>query len=95
VTNSKTANSPSTSAQTEDCGAVGGHAKSQIKSNIPHYKPVENKKQGNSKLEPTSSKSIGKRPAKGSDDPICTYNRFGSLDDMESEGTTSPKTKRI
>jgi len=67
VTISKIGNSPSTSAQTEDCGAVGGHAKNQIKSNVPHYKPVENKKQGNSKLEPTSSKLIGKRPAKGSD----------------------------
>jgi len=30
--------------QTEDCGAVGGLAKNQSKSNIPHYKPVENKK---------------------------------------------------
>jgi len=64
VTNSKIGNSPSTSAQTEDCGVVGGHAKNQGKSNIPNYKPFENKKQGNSKLEPTSSKLIGKKPAK-------------------------------
>jgi hypothetical protein len=87
-------NSANISAQTEDCGAVGGHAKSQIKSNIPHYKSNENRKIGNSKSEPTSSKFTGKRPAKGSDDPILTYNRYGSLDDMESEGNSSPKPKR-
>jgi len=83
VTNSKIENSPSTSAQIKDCGAVGGHAKNQSKSNIPYYKPVEIKNQRNSKLEPTSSKLIGIRPAKGSDDPIRTYNRFGSLEDIE------------
>jgi len=55
---------------------------------------VENQKQGNSKLESTSSKLIRKSPAKRSDDPIHTYNRCGSLNNMESEGTTSAKLKR-
>jgi hypothetical protein len=55
---------------------------------------MKTKKLGNSKSEPTSSKLTGKRPAKGSDDPILTYNKYGSLDDMESEGISSPKPKR-
>jgi len=36
VTNSKIWNSPCTSAQTEDCGAVGGHVKNESKSNVLH-----------------------------------------------------------
>jgi len=91
ATNSTVANSPSTSAHTEDCGAFRGYAKNQSKSNIPHYRPVANKKQGNPKVEPTSSKLIGKRPAKGSDDSIRTYTSFGSLEDIKSESTASPK----
>jgi len=81
-------------SETEENGAVGGAAKTAKQSNIPHYKPNDSKKQISLKLESTSSKFSGKRPAKGSDDPIRTYNKFGSLDNMELEGTTSPKPKR-
>jgi len=51
VTNSKIGNSPSTSAQIEDFGAVSEHVKNQSKSNIPQYTPVENEKQGNLKFK--------------------------------------------
>jgi hypothetical protein len=96
VTQPTKSNSASTSMQTEELGAVGGHVPTHTKSNIPHYKSGDNKKQPGSKSETTSSKLTGKRPAKGSDDPVRTYNKYGSLDedDVDSEVITSPKPKR-
>jgi hypothetical protein len=45
----------------------------------------------NTKPGPASSKqALGKKPLKGSNDPISLYNRFGSLDSMDLEVTHSP-----
>jgi hypothetical protein len=94
VSNLIPTNSCSSSSQTQSDGAIGGRPKTPTKTNIPHYKATENKKQDNLKPGPASSKFRGNRPAKGSTDPIKIHNRFGSLEDnMEYEGNSPPKAK--
>jgi hypothetical protein len=94
VSNLIPTNSCSSSSQTQSDGAIGERPKTPTKTNIPHYKATENKKQDNLKPGLASSKFRGNRPAKGSTDPIKIHNRFGSLEDnMEYEGNPSPKAK--
>ena len=62
-------------------------------SNIPHYSstPKQKIQTNNTKPGPASSKQVlGKKPAKGSNDPINLYNRFGFLDPMDQEVELSP-----
>lgn len=63
-------------------------------SNIPRYSSTPRQKiqlNNNSKPGPASSKQgLGKKPAKGSNDPITLYNRYGSLDSMDQEVELSP-----
>jgi hypothetical protein len=63
-------------------------------SNIPRYSstPKQKIQLHNSKPGPASSKQgLGKKPVKGSNDPISLFNRFGSLDSMDLEANLSPK----
>jgi hypothetical protein len=62
-------------------------------SNIPHYSstPKQKIQLGNTKPGPASSKQVlGKKPSKGSNDPISLFNRYGSLDSMDQEVELSP-----
>ena len=73
-------------------GATGGHIPP---TNIPHYTSTPKTKIqiNNAKPGPAFSKpGIGKRPPKGSTDPIKLHNRFGSLSAMDLEVNRSPKT---
>jgi hypothetical protein len=76
-------------------GAVGGNSSAkQMNSNIPHYQsstPKQKIQLVNYKPGPASSKQgPGKKPAKGSNDPISLFNRYGSLDSMDLEVELSP-----
>jgi hypothetical protein len=62
-------------------------------SNIPHYSstPKQKLQLNNTKPGPASSKQgPGKKPAKGSNNPISLFNRYGSLDSMDQEVELSP-----
>ncbi len=76
--------------------AVGGNSSAKsTTSNIPHYQsstPKQKIQLHNTKPGPASSKQVilGKKAAKGSNDPISLFNRFGSLDSMDQEVEVSP-----
>lgn len=62
-------------------------------TNIPRYSSTPRQKiqLNDSKPGPASSKQgLGKKPAKGSNDPISLFNRYGSLDSMDQEVELSP-----
>jgi hypothetical protein len=73
-------------------GAVGGHATPLSKTTgIPRSANTLNSKQAQ-KPGPVSSKTHHTtRQPKGSDDPVKSYNRFGSLDCMDVEVIHSPR----
>lgn len=78
--------------QTKTTSAQASSASIGI-SNIPHYSstPKQKLQTNNTKPGPASSKQgLGKKPAKGSNDPINLFNRYGSLDSMDQEVELSP-----
>ena len=93
-------------AQTEPCdsiedlsslGAAGGNSTtSKLVTPSCSYAPKQSstpkkKIEVSIKPGPLSSKQVpGNRPSKGSDDPIKTFNRYGSLDSMDLELYHSP-----
>ena len=74
--------------------AVGGSETLPPKTNIPHYGNSQNNKVNKDKPGPASRKGTN-RTKKGSNDPVKTYNKYSSLDEMELELDSSvlPRTK--
>ena len=83
----------STETQT-NTSTQASSSSSVVSSNIPRYSstPKQKIQLHNSKPGPASSKQgLGKKPSKGSNDPINLFNRFGSLDSMDLEVNLSPR----
>jgi hypothetical protein len=71
-----------------------GNATSSSISNIPHYSSTPKARIQRNYVKPglaSSKPTFNNKPSKGSADPIRTYNKFGSLDDMDLEVSLSPR----